>query len=719
MTDLNSAPQYANEPSNGEKEELSPDELRDFLNTAFDRFTAASEAEEENRKNALDDIKFSHGDQWPLDIWQQRIQFKRPALTINQLPKFIRQVTNETRQNKPSIQVHPVDDGADVETAEILQGLIRHIEEASDADAAYDTASDNQVRGGWGYIRVLTEYCYPDSFDQEIRIKRILNPFTVYRDPDAQEIDGSDARYCFITEDMSAAKYRSLYPDTQLASLSEYAGKGDREPWATKDNVRVAEYYCVESKTKTLCQMQDGTTVYKDELPEEFHNLIIRERETEVKKVMWYKINAIEIIDSAEIPCPWIPVVPVVGEEFDVDGKRVLKGMVRDAKDTQRMYNFNATAETEAIALSPKTPWVVAEGQMEGYEKIWADANNTPYSALPYKPTTIAGSPVPPPQRITSEPPVVALSNARRECLEDLKGITGIFDAGLGARSNETSGRAINARKAEGDTANYHFPDNLNRAIKQVGRICVAMIPHIYDAPRAIRIVGDDNIRKTVKVNQPTVVNGLQKIYDLTAGRYDVVIVAGPSFSTKRQEAAQSMLELTQAYPQLMQIAGDVMVKNMDWPGAQQIAERLKKMLPPNLQEPEEGDDSPVPPEIAGKMQEMQAMIEQLTQALNAAQDDLEGKRFDNESKERIAYLDAQVKLVTTLASLESKENQELLKAEIASVSSRLERLNQIEDAQLAEEAAEAQKGVDMGGEPMAINSQADSGVQSPATQTF
>lgn len=649
-----------------------------LLETARERFRLAEEAEDHIRDEALDDLKFRAGEQWPDDIENARKLEKRPCLTINRLPQFIRQVTNDQRQNRPAIQVNPVDDQGDPETAEILQGLVRHIEHNSSADIAYDTAFEHAVTMGFGYFRVITNYVDPMSFDQEILIKRIKNPFTVYFDPTCQEPDYSDAGWAFIVDELTEGNYKEQYPDSELASLNDWVSIGDHAPgWLSKNGVRIAEYFVIEQKRKTIVLLSDKSVIPKDKLPETLPEdlTIVAERETLVPVVKWYKINGIEVLEETEWVGKWIPIVPVLGDEIEVDGKRELCGLVRFAKDPQRMYNYWATAETEMIALAPKAPWVMAEGQDEGYERQWDTANTKNYSRLVYKPKSLNGEALPPPSRNYAEPPVQAITQARLQSSDDLKATTGIYDASLGARGNETSGKAILARQREGDVANFHYIDNLTRAIRHLGRILVDLIPRIYDAPRVLRIIGEDGSQKTVQVNQPVQEQGVEKIYDLTTGKYDVIVSVGPSYTSKRQEAVESMMQLTQNYPKLAEIAGDLLVKNMDWPGAKEIAERIRKTLPPGMAEQEnEQDDgkTPMPPEMQAQFQQMQQMIEQLTQALNQAQDKLEGKEMELESKERIAFAQMQVDLMKTMATIESKEALAAFQQELGHINDRL-----------------------------------------------
>lgn len=654
-----------------EKKSKDKSSTQDFLKTARKRFDLASDAESEIRKLALEDLKFRAGDQWPDDVKQSRDAERRPCLTINRIPQFIRQITNDQRQNRPSIKVNPVDDKADVETAKVYQGIIRHIEYNSNADTAYDTAFESAVIGGFGYFRIITDYCDPESFDQEILVKRIKNPFSVYLDPSYKEPDGSDANWAFVFEDMTKDDYEAQYGDSKLGSMSDWRTIGDNHAgWVHENRVRVAEYFYKEFETKTIFQLSDGSTVDEETLAlrlEQGEILEIKnEKKTQVPKIKWAKINAVEILEQADWPGDWIPIVPVLGDELDVDGKKSLEGIVRHAKDPQRMYNYWATSETEAIALAPKAPFIGVEGQFEGHEKKWQAANIKSYPYLEYKPVSIGNVQAPPPQRNVFEPPVQAITNARMQSSEDLKATTGIYDAALGARANETSGVAIQRRANQAQVANFHLVDNLNRSIRHGGRIIVNLIPKIYDAARAIRILGEDGQQEIVFINKMFERNGQLVSYQLDAGRYDVTMDTGPSFATKRQEAVASMMDLTKAYPQIAQIAGDLMVKNMDWPGAQEIAERIKKTLPPNLTQDQNSPNAQVPPQVQQQMQQMGSMIDGLTKQLNEASEAIKTKKIELESKERIEFAKIEAQLRIELAKLRAQDSRMILESEIA-----------------------------------------------------
>ena len=653
----------------------SPDQ--EILATARERFKLAAEAESDLRKDALDDLEFRSGRQWPDAVKVERELDARPCLTINRIPQFVRQITNDQRQNRPAIKVHPVDDQADIETAKIFQGLVRHIEYNSHADTAYDTAFDGAVSGGFGYWRVVTDYIDPMAFEQEILIKRIRDHMSVYRDPGASEPDGSDMNWCFITEDLLPDDFKSLYPKSELSSMDDFASIGDNAPdWMPGGKVRIAEYFYKDFKDIEICQLSNGVVVPSQHLPEKLPEgvTISQKRTSKMPTIKWCKINAVEILEERDWVGKWIPVVPVYGEELYVDGKLILEGLIRHAKDSQRMLNYWASLETETIALAPRTPWVGAEGQFEGHEGQWKQANRKNLAFLQYKPTSIAGIAVPPPQRQVFEAPVQAITQARMQAAEDIKATTGIYDSSLGAKSNETSGVAIQRRNNQAQTSNFHFTDNLTRSLRHTGRILVDLIPKIYDTPRAARIIGEDGQQEIVLLNQVFNEGQKSKAFNLGAGKYDVEIEVGPSYATKRQEAVSAMLDLTKSYPQVAQVAGDLMVKSMDWPGADAVAERLKKTLPPGIAD-DDKDAPPIPPQVKQQLDQSHQMIDQLTKALNAAHDKIDTKQVELESRERIAMAQIQAEIEIQMAKMGSAESMALLKAEIAGIENRLKML--------------------------------------------
>ncbi len=649
-----------------------------LIELARKRFKAAAEAEQHIREEALKDFEFRIGEQWPEGIKKQREDDGRPALTINRIPQFLRQVTNEQRLSRPAIQVNAVDSGADIETAEIYQGMTRHIEVASDAEAAYDTAFECATTGSFGWVRIITEYCNDETFDQDIRVERVLNPFSVYVDPAAVRPDRSDMNWAFIVEDFSKEEYEALYPDSQAAGLSDWSSIGDAAPdWHSGGNIRVAEYFSIERSRRELLLLENGQIVFADQFEQvKVPARVIRRRSVESKRVMWAKINGIEVLERREWAGKWIPLVPVLGDEVSVNGKRHLFGMVRFARDPQRMYNYWVSSATETIALAPRAPFIGVEGQFEGHEAKWRQANVRSFAYLEYKPTSVGGQPAPPPQRNFAEPPIQAIMASIGQADNDLKATMGIYDASLGQRGPESSGRAILARQRESDTANANYGDNLARAIKHVGRILIDLIPHIYDAARVVRILRPDGTSDMVPVNQPFVDKGVERIYDLGAGKYDVSISTGPSYQTQRQEAAASMIEMAAADPRLMQVAPDLVYAAMDWPGGQDIAARYKKTLPPELRDAGENGTQELPPEAQAQMAAMGQQIQQLTAALEESMRALETKQIEaenrlqvareqSESRERIAEMQRETQLMINAAKIESQETQAAFKAQL------------------------------------------------------
>lgn len=650
-------------------QDKSKDTQEAILEIAKKRFQLAVDAEAQSRTEELDDLQFLAGNQWPEDVRKDREADNRPCLTINRLPQFVRQVTNDQRQNRPSINVSPVDSGADVDTAKIFQGIIRHIEQNSNADVAYDTAAEGAAGRGIGYFRLTTDYVDETSFEQEIFIKRIRNRFSVYLDPHYQEPDASDANWGFIFEDLSVDDYKAQYPNSQLASMDDWQSIGDQIPdWVNAETVRVAEYFYREYEESEILLLVDGSTLaLKDvpkgkEIPKE---AIKSRRKVSVCTIKWCKLNAVEILDETEWPGKWIPIIPVIGDELDINGRVTRSGIIRHAKDPQRMYNIWASAETETIGMAPRAPFIGAAGQFDGFAEQWRTANTRSHAFLEYNPKNVNGQPVGPPQRNVYEPPVQAITNARMQSSEDLKATTGIYDASLGARSNENSGVAIQRRNMQAQTNNFHYIDNLSRAMRHCGRQIVDLIPKIYDTARSVRIIGEDGETDMARVNQIFTEGGQEKSYWLGQGRYDVTISTGPSYATKRQEAVASMLDMSKVAPQLMQVAGDLLVKNMDWPGAQDIADRLKKTLPPGVAD-DKKDQAPIPPQVQAQLQQMGQMIQNLTGALNQAHDQLDGKRMELESRERIAFAQIEADITKTMATIDQKDALELMKQEIA-----------------------------------------------------
>lgn len=660
------------------------------LNTMRARLTMAIGAYSDSREDELDDLRFRAGSpdnqwQWPADVLSTRGSVQgqtinaRPCLTINKLPQHVLQVTNDQRQNRPSGKVIPADDKGDVAVAEIFDGIVRHIEYISDADVAYDTACDNQVTYGEGYIRILTEYCRDDSFDQDLKIGRIRNSFSVYMDPTIQDPCGADAQWCFIREDMPLEEYELNFPDAQPISTIMAQGVGDEglSNWLNNKTISIAEYFYYENKTETLNLYAGNMTAFagtrEDKAFAEQFGKPVNSRSVVRKKVMWIKTNGYEVLEKREWAGKYIPVVRVVGNEFEVDGQIYISGLVRNAKDAQRMYNYWVSQEAEMLALAPKAPFIGYGGQFEGYEQQWKTANTTNWPYLEVNPdvTDMAGNSLPLPQRAPPPLPQAGLIQAKMGAADDIKGTTGQYDASLGMAGNEKSGKAILARQRQGDVGTYHYVDNLARAIRHITRQLVDMIPKIYDTQRIARIVGldgevdmvelDPNQEEAVKeVRDP---NGglIKKIYNPTVGTYDVMVTTGPGYMTKRQEALEAMSTILQSNPQLWSVAGDLFIKNMDWPGAQEMAERFKKILDPKVLATDE-----MTPELAAAKQQIQALTQELTQVttiMENIQDSAAQRELDiKEYKAEVDAFNANTKRLDTVKeSLTAEQVQDIV----------------------------------------------------------
>ena len=691
-TGIQKAGQVANVGSNPVKSSKGDD---DKMATMRHRLKMAQSAYSDSREDELDDLRFMAGSpdnqwQWPADVLATRGSVQgqtinaRPCLTINKLPQHVRQVTNEQRQNRPSGKVIPADDNADVQVAEIFNGVVRHIEYMSDADVAYDTACDSQVTYGEGYIRLLTEYCNDETFDQDIRIERVRNSFSVYMDPTIQDPCGADAEWCFVTEDILRTEYERLFPDATPISTLYSQGVGDDgiSSWLQEDTIRIAEYFYNTYEKATLNLYPDNQTAFngtpQDKLLMEMFGKPVRSRQVDRKKVMWMKTNGFDILDEREWPGKWIPVVRVIGNEWEVDGRLYISGLVRNAKDAQRMYNYWTSQEAEMLALAPKAPFIGYGGQFEGYEMQWKTANTTNWPYLEVNPdvTDGAGSVLPLPQRAPPPLPQTGLIQAKMGAADDIKGTTGQYDASLGMQGNERSGKAILAREKQGDVGTYHYVDNLARAIRHITRQIVDMIPKIYDTQRIARIIGVDGEVSMVKFNpaQPEPVkeirdqNGgmIEKIYNPGVGTYDVMVTTGPGYMTKRQEALDAMSQILQTNPQLWAVAGDLFIKNMDWPGAQEMAARFKKILDPKVLS--EGDQSP---EMAAAAQQMDAMTQELnrmTDIIQNVQDSVAQREVDiKEYKAQVDAYDAETKRISAMQqSMTPEQIQDIVMGTIA-----------------------------------------------------
>ena len=648
-------------------------------------------ADGDNFKEGMIDLKFIAGDHWPEKQRRNRELDGRPCLTINKLPTMLNQVTNDQRQNRASINISPVGSGADIDTAEVMEGMIKHIEYESNAEVATDTAVNGAAAIGFGYFRIMPEYANEKSFDQNLRFKRIRNPFTVAYDPGSTEPDGSDQQRCVIHTKLDRKLFELEYPNASPTHDSLAVGNttGHTVSWVTSDFVRVAEFYRIERETCELVKLSDGGIFWRDEMPSvqiiAEHGLTeVAKRQSHKKKVMWYKLTGLEILERTEIKCQWIPVFPVFGSELDIDGKIIRSGLIRNARDPQMMYDFWMTSATEEVAMRPRTPFIGVEGQFEGHESDWMQANVRSYPYLQYKPVSVDGQLAPPPARQPMADIPNGMLTMAMHANDNIKATTGLFDASIGAAGTATSGKQELAQQRQGNISTFHYQDGLTRTLRHAGRCLIDMIPHYYDVKRVVQIMREDGAIEPVTINQPLTPEEAQAyqqqqaakaedgkmpaiksvLNDVTTGQYGAVVTTGPSYSTMRQQSAEAMIQFGQSWPKLMDIAGDEVVKAMDWPGAKGIAQRIERTIPKEIRydpkDPEAGPP-PIPPQVQQQLQEMTQQLQELGQENQLLKAGVEKEHIKAASASEVAQIKGEFSQeVAKIAADTAKDVQEI-----------------------------------------------------------
>lgn len=626
------------------------------------------EADKENRDEALRDLRFVAGDQWPANVAREREAADRPTLTINRLPQFINQVVNDFRINSPGLSVVPVDSVTDPDLADIYNGMLRAIQYCSNANSVWASSFAHSVQCGIGWYRVVTDYADADSFDQELMIKRIANPLSVYCGPSI-EPDRSDAPRIFVTEMVRKSVFKERFKGAAETSfdvpdVGNFNGSSSFF-WSTSDDIRIAEYWRKVPFKRKIVRLQDGKIIDLNEYSK-FMGLaadeikamlppINGEREVEDHRVEHTLVSGSEVLEKTTVwPGKYIPIIPVIGQEIPLGDKSMRYGLIRFARDPQQLYNFWRSAAAEAIALAPRAPYLVTPQMIGKFKSQWDTHHlkNRPY--LLYEPDDAAPGGRP----IREMPPQVPQALVQESAIasDDMKATTGIYDSSLGQKSNETSGRAINARQREGDVATYHFRDNFNASLIHCGRVLIDLIPKVYDTERVVRLMAEENEEpKFAQVNQQVMSEFGEPVLrnDLKAGKFDVRVKIGPSYTTRRQEAADSMVQFAQAYPPTMQLAGDLIAKAMDWPDADKIAERLKRAIPPNVL----GDDQEQPDPQQQQAMAMQQQLQQVLQQMQMERAALENDKAQADVDKTIAGTRE------TLAKTVNTEIEALIKA--------------------------------------------------------
>ena len=635
-----------------------------IVDTAIKRLSVAIEADSHNREAAIEDLNFINGDQWDAKELKRRRAKGRPALQVNLLPKFVDQVVGDMLHTTPAIKVMVGDSKADPNIASIRQGLINDIEYRSNSKAIYGYASKQMVACGYGAWRVLTRYCDDNPFQQEIYLESIRNPFLVYMDPAAKDQNYADARWGFLLEKIPTEEFKERYPNAKTSgSISKSTGMG-QEHWYDGDTITVAEYFERTAEPEVMVQLEDGRVIEEEdyfELYEEWQkandNLIAatvagtpnqppaqpepkiaKRRVTNKVVIRQWVLTSQEIISGGvegnKVPGKYINLVLLKGKELNIEGKNHVYSLVRHAKDSQKMVNYWNTAAAEAIALAPKTPWLATPKQIEGFENDYAAANVENFPVLQYNPDPEAQGP---PQRVPTPNPPTAIFEQIRRGEDNIKSIIGMFNADLGAPGSEQTGAAIIARQKPSDIGTFEFSENLARAILYTGKIINEMIPDVYDAERDVRIRKDDDSEVFVPVNTKvgTLIDSVKQgqkptgldieklaqqatqygedadFNDITCGKYDVVVSVGPSYATQRQESQAHLLQLVQAMPQQMATAIDLIVENMDFQAADELAKRLRApLVAQGIIPPREGEQPPQPQGPSPEVQVQMALVE-------------------------------------------------------------------------------------------------------------
>jgi hypothetical protein len=649
-----------------------------FLAQARKRFEQDIADEKDLREEYSKNVRFEAGEQWDPAVKEARIKSGRPALTFPRCHTFSQKVANEARQNKAEIKFSPAEPGDD-DTVEILEGIARQIQYSSDADVAYETAAECQAGGNFGYFRFLTEYCLdgqdalenPErAGDQEIKVVPVFDPLSIYGVL-IPTCYGQEPNHAFVIERMKKDEYIAEYGKTVAAvSWNEYAADKAYSNWVQEDEIVVAEYWHVEEETTEL-ELPDGRT-----------------RQVSLKKVKFCKINGVEVIPGTETE--WvtycIPIFAVLGKLKFVDGKPRLFGVISHQLGSQQLINLYKSRIAETIGTAPIQPYMVPKGAITpDLRAQWEGLNSVQRPYVEYNVIDHLGKPIPPPQRQVFEPPIGALSEAASQEIDGMKAAAGIFDASLGNRGNETSGKAINARQQESDDVNAHIIGNFGRALEAAGKKVLApAIRKIYDAPRAQRILGKDMTPKIVKINQEFEENGQLKHYKVgdDTVKYDAIVTVGRGFSSKKMESFDMYVQLGQTNPQMAFATSDLMLRNSDMAGADEAAERMKKIIYaqfPFLAEGEDENQQPIPPQVQAAMQQMQQQLEamnayaqQKEQELKDAQHGIPVKMKELDIKRELEMgrlqlehrkLDAQVGMKAE--ELHSRESETIFKAEV------------------------------------------------------
>lgn len=618
------------------------------------RFEHVCDVDSDNRESYIENVTISaSSDQWDDEVKKRRGS-NRPALTFNLLNLVVKQIIGDYRQNKMSISVMPAGGQATDEVADIFAGLIRNIERASNADEAYTNALECSARGNIGYWRIFSEYEANDQFNQKLVIKPIKNPLTVYCDPNAKLLTRQDASWYLVTEMITKDEFRRLYPDAEAQGWDIVdVDSDDDSDWGDDDNIRLCEYFTKEIKSERLVAFDNGMVVVieSDDEIEALKQIginPIKERTADRTYIKWRKCTGSNVLEERDFKTKYIPIIPVLGEEVNIKGKTLLRSAIYYGIDAQHSYNYERSTAIERSALSAKSPWIVTAKQIENYRDQWDNANTTPQPYLVHQPDPAmpAG-----PQRIEPPSPSMADMQNSQAAAQDVQRTTGIFDSQLGQKTNIVSGRGLQEQQSQGVTSTFIFTDNLRAGIEYCGRILVDWIPEFYDKERVIRIINSEDDIEMITVNQkqPNPLMGITRVLnDITVGEYDVIVTAGKAFASRRQESVDGLIKWAQAFPQQAPLVADQVLENMDVPGGEVMAERIKRSLPPQVVN---DPDSPEGQAALQQAQQQQAAQQQIQQQLVQQHVQTEqGKQQAEMAKSQASVIKSQAEVVKAKA---------------------------------------------------------------------
>lgn len=630
---------------------------------AKERYEDACDAFRDQRVRMVEELEFSNPadpKQWTdaaRAIRENGPDGSRPCLTLDRTNQYIAQVVNDARQNKPAPTFMPSSGGARQEVAKALNGIARHIEYQSRAQIAYDTAIEHAARASLGWMRVVTEVCNAELNHQEIRIKRVHDPLSVVCDPDWTEPDGSDIQYGFVESWYSPGAFKRAWPKAKAENWTQAESGGG---WRGDDSILVCEHFDLRKKKESMLvvRTQDGVkrTMTEDQYwalvkAEGYQPEFLSQYQGETQEVVWLKMSGADILEETIFPSRFIPLVPVIGHEIWIEGKRYLSGMTRRMMEAQRAYNYERSAWVEAVALQPRAPVFADAESVAGHEDTWARMNRANLAFLPYNSVADDGRPLAAPQRLNPPTMPAAFAQGAQFANDDLQSSVGMFNAALGKQSNETSGIAIRRRDQQSDTANFHYVDNLGRSIEHLWRIVIDMIPRLYDEPREARILGEDGSVKSVIIDPTgdayTEREDGSATINLGTGTYDVRVKTGPAYTTLRQEASENLGQIIQGNPQLAAVVAPIWARMQDWPESDKLSKALMAMAPPQVQAAMSDEGAKADPEALKQqlmqqqqqMEQMQQMMKQMGQAL----DEAAKKESDQQAKTEIDAYKAQI----------------------------------------------------------------------------